>query len=294
MKGKMRWLMVGILLMALLVPSICFGLGGEVDPRDGFPGPDKLQAVLLYYRNVSATKYYVNGQVKYPNADLNANLAIARWVGYWEVVPKLTMALSVLQPYGYQNEGNIYNQTSTGLGDTTLVEANYFNWAKTANFTAYTDLSFYAYVPDGEYDKNKAINLGANRWDFRVNLALIAMRYKSFTFEQHVGIDWFTKNDEYQVNKNLGQDPIYSSQTHVTYDITKQLWLGVSYFYRNGGETQINGVDQKNSYNEQKWMGTAAVNITPNFQFMTQYAWDAKIDNGFLTREIRFRFAYAW
>jgi len=297
-KGKLRGLILGIVILTMVVPSICFAIGREVDPRDGFPGPQGIDVFLLYYRNGAATHYKANGHQVY-NADVNATLTIARYVHYFGITEKLTWVFTVLQPYGYQqvrlpNDGSIYNQSTSGLGDTTLVTGGYYNWTKGPNFTAFTDLSFYLYLPVGEYDKNKAINLGANRYNLAISFAVWVMRFKNFTFEEMVGIDWFTKNDEYAVVKNLGQNVVYSNQVHMTYDITKAFWVGASWFYHNGGETQINGVPQKNSLNENKLMGTAALALTPATQLMMQYAWDASLDNGFPTRWIMFRFAYFW
>ena len=305
-KRKMRGWIIGIVLLALLVPAVCFAqVKGSNDPRDSFPAPSGLQAFLLYYQNISASKQYTQGQLTNNNADLNAQLAVARWVGYYEVIPRWTVALSFLQPYGYKSLGNNAGtanggNSSSGLGDLYGVVANYFNWAKSPNFTAYTDLSFYVYTPWGEYDRNKALNLGNNIWSYRLTFIPWAIRVKSLTWELAGSIDWYETNNEANSSyAHLGRDPLYSAWTHVTYDITKQFWVGLSYFYYNGGATEVNGVKQyvrgsRNTINEQMWQGTAAVAITPAFQAMFQYQWDSKIDNGFDQHIIKFRFAYAW
>jgi len=124
-KGKLRGLILGIVILTMVVPSICFAIGREVDPRDSFPAPPGTDAFLLYYRVFGANHVNANGQ--YSRAvDLNGTLAIARWAKWWGISEKYVTAVSIMQPYGYQNESKVYGQTSTGLGDTIWIWANYF------------------------------------------------------------------------------------------------------------------------------------------------------------------------
>lgn len=302
-KGKLRGLILGIVVLTMVVPSICFAIGREVDPRDGFPGPQGIDVFLLYYRNLSSTHYNVNGHKEY-NVDLNGNIEVARYVHYFGITENLTWVFTVLQPYGNEQlrlpntptqNGSVYNTTTSGLGDTYAATGGYYRWAKTADFQLFTDLVGYVYFPTGQYDKTQPLNLGAYRYNFAISFPIVVMRYKNFTFEEMLGYDWFTKNDEYYPgNVNYGQNGVFSNQVHATYDITKQFWVGMSWFYHNGGETQKNGVEQHNSLNEEKLMATATVAITPSTQLMMQYAWDAHLDNGFEQRWIQFRFAYFW
>ena len=98
-------------------------------------------------------------------------------------------------------------------------------------------------VPVGQYDKEKLINLGTNRWAVKPELGL-SHPVGNWSFEVYAGVWLFEANDEYFGGKVRRQDPLQSYQAHIVYELRQHLWLALDYTYFVGGETSLNGVDQ--------------------------------------------------
>lgn len=285
--------MLALILAVMICPMVAFA--GENDPRDAFPAPGGTDGVVFYYRNITGNEYHVNGTTAVRNAELNANLGIARYVHYFGL-DKFTVALNALLPFG-----SVHTELSAAGIDEQASGTGDF----TANLTAWYPLflekdnmfwlggDVYVTAPTGKYNKEKLVNLGANRWNYRFEFAPICWIHNRFTLEVIGGIDIYTDNSEYTSSSfKLEQDDVYSIFGHITYDITKTFWLGASYFYHTGGETKVNGVSQHNKMEEQKIMFTAAFLTTPQTQLLLQYATDVSMDNGLSSNAIQTRFVY--
>ncbi len=289
-----RWI-IALILLILVVPVMSFAAGSETDPRDAFPAPGGTQAFLLYYRNTTGDKLKANGN-NASNIDFDSSMAIARYVRYW-AFDKITIAGNIIQPFGYQDleipgGGGSIHGSSSGLGDTTLGLTMYYHWLPNQILSI---VSAYGIAPTGAYNHNNLVNLGSNRWNFRINATPFAWKKDKFTLELIGSVDLYTANSDYTASSvTLKQDPIYTVQGHVTYDITKTFWIGASYFCHSGGETEVNHVKQHNDTTEHKVMGTAGILTTPHTQMLLQYATDVDLDNGIPIHEIRVRFAFFW
>ena len=113
-------------------------------------------------------------------------------------------------------------------------------------------------------------------------------------FEFTVGGDFYTDNTNYGVGgATLSQDPVFDLETHVSYDLTKTLWLSGDYYYHNGGKTSVDGIDNNDSMNNHAVGLTLGYNITPNLQLALQYKTDVSIESGLPTSTALVRLMYA-
>ena len=96
-------------------------------------------------------------------------------------------------------------------------------------------------LPLGQYDADRVINLGANRWAFRPEIGLSHARNR-WTLEAAAGSWLFTENGENFGNTTLRQRPLYYVKGNLVYTFRRSLWASVSYGIANGGETMIDGV----------------------------------------------------
>ncbi len=53
---------------------------------------------------------------------------------------------------------------------------------------------------------------------------------------------FFSDNDNYYGGKRLEQDPVSTTQLHVTYNFSKGVWAALSGTYDYGGRTTVDGV----------------------------------------------------
>jgi hypothetical protein len=96
-------------------------------------------------------------------------------------------------------------------------------------------------VPLGQYDGERLINLGANRWAFRPELG-ISQAVGRWVFEGGAGVWLFTDNDDYFGASTLSQRPLVFAKASAIYSFRRNLWTSFSYGRATGGETELDGV----------------------------------------------------
>lgn len=137
-------------------------------------------------------------------------------------------------------------------------------------------------APLGQYDENRLINLGNNRWFIKPDIG-ISKAWGDFTLELSGGAFLFTDNDDFFGGKKLEQDPVYITQLHATYNLGRGVWAAVSGTYDHGGRTTVDGVhnDDKqdnsragvtlalpiNRYNSIKMYASAPIHTTAGGDF---------------------------
>ncbi|MEM8769084.1 MAG: transporter [Pseudomonadota bacterium] len=100
-------------------------------------------------------------------------------------------------------------------------------------------------MPLGDYDPERQINFGSNRWTVAPELG-IGHRFKRFTIEGAVAAVFFSDNDEYLVDQTLKQEPIGAIRANLIYHFRRPgTWLGVNTLYLRGGETTVDGRDRE-------------------------------------------------
>lgn len=139
----------------------------------------------------------------------------------------------------------------SGLGDPTLRLAVNFYGApalKPAEYAAWRQeliigASLAVTAPLGQYDPDRLVNIGTNRWSVKPELG-VSQALGAWTVELAAGVTWFTRNQEFFNGNTREQDPLYSLQTHVTRQLGARAWGALSLTYYDGGRTSINGVEQ--------------------------------------------------
>lgn len=96
-------------------------------------------------------------------------------------------------------------------------------------------------APLGQYDEDKLVNLGNNRWFVKPDIG-ISKAWGGLSLELSTGVYFFSKNDDFFGGKTLEQDPLFTAQAHVTYSIGRGIWVAVSFNHDYGGRTTVNGV----------------------------------------------------
>jgi hypothetical protein len=124
-------------------------------------------------------------------------------------------------------------------------------------------------APTGKYDSDNLINIGTNRWSFRlglpttVRLSKTWQPGKSTTFEILPSVDLFTPNNSPPLSSRtdlvpsqVKQRPLYAIEAHFTHDINERLLVSLDSYTRLDGETLSDGVGQDNSHASSSLGGT--------------------------------------
>ena len=115
-------------------------------------------------------------------------------------------------------------------------------------------------APFGQYDATKFVNLGTNRWAFRVDLGFSHPAGR-WVFELQTGAWFFTDNDDFrgQVRK---QNPLVSIQTHVVYNFSPGFWAAGDFTYYSGGSTKVGDASKDDRQSNVRLGLTLAIPIT--------------------------------
>jgi hypothetical protein len=118
-------------------------------------------------------------------------------------------------------------------------------------------------APLGQYDESKLVNLGNNRWFIKPDIG-ISKAWGGLTVELSSGVFIFTDNNDFFGGKTLEQDPLYTTQLHTTYNISRGVWAAVSVTYDHGGRTRSDGVQSDDLQNNSRVGATLALPVNRN------------------------------
>ena len=95
-------------------------------------------------------------------------------------------------------------------------------------------------APLGQYDPDRLVNIGTNRWYFKPEIG-VSKALGAFTVELSTAVYLYTTNDDYFGGKTYQQDPVSSTQAHLIYSFGRGIWAAVDGTYDYGGRTTIGG-----------------------------------------------------
>jgi len=100
-------------------------------------------------------------------------------------------------------------------------------------------------APTGQYDPTKLVNWGSNRWSFKPEVGY-SRRRRHMVLDGYAGVWLFAKNEQgYSPTGPQPQteNPIYSFEGHLSYDVKPRLWVSLDGNFWLGGLAELNGVD---------------------------------------------------
>jgi hypothetical protein len=118
-------------------------------------------------------------------------------------------------------------------------------------------------APLGQYDRDKLVNLGNNRWFVKPDMG-ISKAWGPFALELSTGVYFFSTNNEYFGGKTLKQEPVSTTQVHGTYNFGRGVWAALSVTYDYGGRTTLGGVERNDLQNNSRIGGTLALPVNRN------------------------------
>jgi hypothetical protein len=96
-------------------------------------------------------------------------------------------------------------------------------------------------APVGQYDSQKIVNLGSNRWAFKPEAA-ITRNAGAWMFEIYGGAWLFTDNTDYVNGQVRSQKPLASGQFSLRRTFRPGLWVSGNINYYTGGRTNVGGI----------------------------------------------------
>jgi hypothetical protein len=247
---------------------------GEIEPRSYVNTPVGINFLLTGYS-------YSDGGLSTPasspikDAELKIQygvLAYARALDVWGKSGKIDMILPYADLSGNAMvAGQPRERNVSGLSDPRLRFSVNLYGAPALSLPEFADYqqdliigaSLQVSAPLGQYDKDKLVNLGNNRWFVKPDIG-ISKAWGELVVELSAGVFFFSNNDDFFGGKTLEQDPVYTTQIHVTYNLGRGIWAALSGTNDYGGRTTVDGVRSDDLQNNSRVGATLAVPVNKN------------------------------
>jgi len=148
-------------------------------------------------------------------------------------------------------------------------------------------------APSGQYDRNRLVNVGANRWSFKPEIGFSKPAGR-WTFEVDAGAWFFTTNKDFFGGSTRAQSPMLSVQGHVLYTIKPRMWLSGGATYYRGGRTRVNGVLNDDSQDNSRYGGTFSYPLTRQQSLRFAFSRGLTARFGGKLTSIGIAWQYAW
>ena len=256
---KLRYVLA-IMVLGLTNPANVIH-AQNLEPRTYSNTPIGMNFLLVGYQNSRGGLLF---DPSLPITDANADVDMG-FLGYVHSlgVAGQSAKVGVLLPYakmfadGYVAD-TYRTRKDTGLADPTLLFSMNLYGAPALGLKEYKNykqdtvigMTFKLTAPLGEYDADKLINIGTNRWSLQSELGL-TKAIGPWSLEVAAAAVFYTDNDDFDDGKTRHQDPIYSMQGHVLYSFKNHIWAAFGATYYAGGRTEVDGVT--NNDLQQNW-----------------------------------------
>ncbi|MFL1480835.1 MULTISPECIES: transporter [Pseudomonadaceae] len=267
--------------------ALAAGLAGQaqavdVDAGDYTALPEGTTLGMVYYQHAERRSLYADGHKQPLRAGLDSDIGILRGVHFMKL-GGFTIDPQFLLPFG-QLEGKRdtkgLGKSDGGIGD--LILASTIWLVEQPAEKTYFGITPFLYVPTGRYDRDDALNIGENRWKFALQAGYIQGLGDKWWLDLVGDVTWFGKNDDATAaGLTLRQSALYQGQAFLRYQVTPTFDVRVGYSRLWGGETRLDGLDQRDEPKTQKFTVGAGWFVAPKTQLLVNYGRDQSVENGF-------------
>ncbi len=248
--------------LALLTALVALAVAGQcvwaqdLEPRVYANTPVGINFLVAGY-GYSEGGVTLDPAVPLENAHVRTNnvvLAYARAIDLFGMSGKF----DVVAPYAWASgsagyQGELRERSISGFGDPRVrVSVNFYGAPALTlqQFEKYEqDLilgaSLQVSAPLGQYDAERLLNIGTNRWTFRPEIGA-SKAIGPLTLEIAADATFYTDNRDFLGGQTLEQAPLYSIQGHMIYRLQSGIWVALDGNYYAGGRTTVNGVEANN------------------------------------------------
>jgi hypothetical protein len=240
----------------------------ELEPRAYTNTPVGLNFVIAGYTN-SQGGVGLDPSVPLTDASIRVDGVVFAYARSLDVAG-LSGKFDIVLPYAWlsgsaQYAGEPREREVAGLADPRLRFAVNFYGAPALSVQEFAGFrqdvivgaSLSVTAPLGQYDPDKLVNIGTNRWSIKPELG-ISKAAGPMTLELATAVTFYTANDNFFGGSTVEQDPIYSVQGHLTYNLSGGAWVAVDVTYYTGGRSTVDGVPGEDLQQNTRVGGTFA------------------------------------
>jgi hypothetical protein len=253
----------------------------DIDAGDYTALPAGTNVAVVYAQQASRDRIYAQGDRVPGEYGLDSTIGIARLIHFMKI-GDYTVDPQVLLPFGHLEAKKDVSALGkgNGVGDVILAATVW-----TINEPAqrrYLGITPFLYAPTGNYDRNKALNLGENRWKYALQVGYIQGLSEKLTLDLAADATAYGRNDKANaLGQAMDQKMSYQIQAFVRHDLRPgwDLRAGLSTAY--SGSTTLGGVKQANGGHTSKFQLGSSYFLSPTTQLMANWGQDTRVDQGF-------------
>lgn len=127
------------------------------------------------------------------------------------------------------------------VGAPALEEKEFFTYRAANPISTVVGIGLGLMLPLGDYQEEKLLNLGQNRFVVRPQVGVLHTR-GPWSFELTSSVFLFADNHDFFGGNELEQEPLFDTQAHVIHSFQNGCWASASIGYGFGGESAVNGI----------------------------------------------------
>jgi hypothetical protein len=224
----------------------------DLEPRTYANTPVGLNFAIAGYA-YSSGEVTTDSAIPLDDARIRINGAVLAYARSLDVFGS-SGKVDVIVPYAWESgsatfAGESVSRSVRGLGDPRVrLSVNFYGAPATTleEFASYRqDLiigaSLQVLAPLGQYEQDKLLNVGNNRWAFKPEIG-ISKSWAPLIVELSIAGAFYTDNHDFLDGSLREQDPVYSAQLHAIYAFPSGIWGALDFTYYRGGKSTVDGV----------------------------------------------------
>jgi hypothetical protein len=291
-----------LLFLSAVAPTVA--LGQEMEPRAYSPAPVGTQFVLVGY-GYQTGDVLLDASLPLKDVSIKFNAASVGYGRTFSLGGRQTN-VAVLFPYLWGTaKGTVFEDQvavrRSGGGDvrvrvSTLLKGGRALAPKefaTRKPETLIGASVVVVVPTGQYDPQRLVNPGSNRWAFKPEIG-ISKPVNRWTFEVMGGAWLFTANDSFLGNSRREQKAMASFQGGVIYTLRRRMWVSGNATFYTGGSTILNGTENEDRQRNSRIGATFSMPLTQEQSIKVAWAKGVTTRVGGHLNTVVVGWQYAW
>ena len=280
MRPWTRVLLASAVFGILAVPAVA----QELSPRAYWPAPKGTQLLFVGYA-YSWGDVVTDPSLPVVGVDSGINKGV---VGYLQTLSLWGRTSNILVevPYSWgTTEGTLQGQPArrdvSGLGDVSVTLSANLLGAPSMTPAQFQELrrnprqilgaSLKLVAPTGEYEKDKLLNVGTNRWAVKAELGYAYPIKARWILELELGVWYIGDNDEF-LGTTREQAPIVALESHLIRRIKPGFWVSLDFNHYAGGRTTVDGDLRADSQRNTRFGATVAYPLAGRHLIKASYS----------------------
>jgi Putative MetA-pathway of phenol degradation len=226
----------------------------ELQPRAYWPLPRDSNTLIIGYQRTQGD-VLVDASLPVDGVEARADFLLVGYQRTFDLFGR-TASVNLNQPFADSSTsgivgGQFVRRDVNGLADfrarfavnlkgaPSMDRAGFLAWLR--NPQTIVGASVLVQAPTGQYDADRYINLGTNRWSVKPAIGLIAPLGSGWALESELGAWLFGANDDF-LGRTRRQDPILSAELHAVRARRNGFWISIDANFYDGGQTEVGGV----------------------------------------------------